>query len=84
MNDDDKLHISFERGQKAKMLMENEAFRDALAHVENGLIELFKNGGDASGRIYAELVGLRSVKRRLEQVISDGSFAQTQINAKRT
>ena len=77
---EDRLYL----GNRAKEVIENEAFTEAFKAIEDEVIETWKNtpARDAEGRerLWTYLTLLKKVRTQLETTLETGKLAQLELN----
>ena len=84
MTNEDKLHVALDRAAKAKALMDNPLFAEALARSEAELVDLWKHNGDPTGALHAEMKAVSRVRTRIERFMADGNMAQAELELANT
>jgi len=85
---DDRLQKRVYEGNRAREVLENEAFDGAFNAIELELVEAWKTSParDEAGRqeIWKYLTLLKKVKTQLESTLQDGKVAELDLNHRRT
>lgn len=85
---DTRLQNRVYDGNRAREVLENEAFEGAFTAIEQELVEAWKTSParDEAGRqkIWEYLTLLKKVKTHLESTLQDGKVAELDLNHRRT
>ena len=85
---DDRLQKRVYDGNRAREVLENEAFEGAFVAIEQELTEAWKKSParDEAGRqkIWEYLTLLKKVRTHLEATLQDGKVAELDLNHRRT
>lgn len=85
---DDRLQSRVYDGNRAREVLENEAFDGAFTAIEQELTEAWKNSParDEAGRqkIWEYLTLLKKVRTHLEATLQDGKVAELDLNHRRS
>ncbi|MDE1997645.1 MAG: hypothetical protein KGN37_17125 [Burkholderiales bacterium] len=85
---DERLHQRIYDGNRAKEVLENEAFAKAFEDIESEVVEAWKKSParDEEGRekLWQYLTLLGKVKTQLEASMRDGQLAELDLNHQRT
>lgn len=84
MEDDErKLIRETERGAKARIILENEIFREAIQKTQDNIVDAFTKAdpGDTKGlqRIRLKLQVHAELVREIQKVMETGKIASTQL-----
>jgi hypothetical protein len=82
--DDDKLHTAISRGQRAKLLLDDELLQETFRQIEADFINGWKNSkpheADGRERVWQALNALGKVRDYLSVTMTNGKHAQRQLD----
>ncbi len=79
---DDKRQDQINRGQRARFLLENETFKEAIAEVDAEYVRQWraeKKDGNRRESLWYGMNAVADVKTKLSKWISDGNVARQQV-----
>lgn len=83
MTDEGKLREQYERGERAKSVLNNELIQEAFEKIEKELDHAWKNSSadDEKGRYNAYLMYrlLQNLKQQFTHVVTTGEHAGTEL-----
>ena len=90
MRPEEEIHLAGERerGARAKALLDSAPFKDAIARVEQGIVQAWKDSPvrDTEGQTYLRLMMkvLADLQGHIREVAETGKLAEISLQSERT